>query len=388
MRLLHVSASLDPRQGGVSEAVRQMCASLGALGHPCEAASCDGSEWEPSADWPAATPVHRLGPPQGSFRRAPRLGSWLEENARRFDAVIVHGLWQYPGLTVRRSVHPRVPYFVFPHGMLDPWFKRTYPLKHLKKWLYWPWAEYRVLGTACAVLFTCEEERRLARESFWLYSARERVAPLGLADPGDDPATTERQRAAFLARFPALRDRRIVLFLGRLHVKKGCDLLLDAFAAVATNPALHLVMAGPDATGWRLTLREQAERLGIADRVLFPGMLVGDEKWGALRAAEVFALPSHQENFGLAVVEALACGTPALLSQAVNIWREIVDDGAALAAADDGPGTLATLRDWLALPEPDRAAMRVRARECFLRRFEAAAAARHLAVELTAALTT
>ena len=168
MKLLHVSASLDPRQGGVSEAVRQMCAGLGALGHPGEAASCDGPEWEPGADWPAATPVHRLGPPQGSFRRAPRLGPWLREHAGRFDAVVVHGLWQHPGLAVRREVFPRTPHVVFPHGMLDPWFKRTYPLKHLKKWLYWPWAEYRVLRDARAVLFTSEEERRLARETFWL----------------------------------------------------------------------------------------------------------------------------------------------------------------------------------------------------------------------------
>ncbi len=386
MRLLHVSASLDPRQGGVSEAVRQMCASLGSLGHANEAVSCDGPEWETGTGWPAGTSVHRLGPPQGSFRRAPGLGPWLRENAPRFDAVVVHGLWQHPGLAVRQNVHPRAPYFVFPHGMLDPWFKRTYPLKHLKKWLYWPWAEYRVLRNARAVFFTCDEERRLARESFWLYSARERVAPLGLADPGDDPALAERQRGAFFAHFPALRGRRIVLFLGRLHVKKGCDLLLDAFAAAATDPALHLVMAGPDATGWQAALRAQAERLGIVDRVTFPGMLAGDEKWGALRVAEVFALPSHQENFGLAVVEALACGTPALLSRAVNIWREITDDGAALAAADDGPGTLATLREWLTLPEAVRTVMRARARECFLRRFEAAAAARHLAAELTGAL--
>jgi hypothetical protein len=92
-------------------------------------------------------------------------------------------------------------YFVFPHGMLDPWFKRTYPFKHLKKWLYWPWAEYRVLRDAQAVLFTCEEEKRLARESFWLYRCNERVVTLGIARPSGD---TTAQRELFLAAIPGM----------------------------------------------------------------------------------------------------------------------------------------------------------------------------------------
>src|SRR6202030_4246906 len=97
-----------------------------------------------------------------------------------------------------------VPYYVFTHGMLDPWFKKAYPLKHLKKLLYWPWAEYRVLRDAKAVLFTSEEERILARRSFALYRVRERVVAYGTAAP---PGNSEQLRTQFLAQHPELRDR-------------------------------------------------------------------------------------------------------------------------------------------------------------------------------------
>src|SRR5206468_2813608 len=109
------------------------------------------------------------------------------------------------------------PYFVYTHGMMGPWFKRTYPLKHYKKWLYWFWADYRVLRDAAAVLFTCEEERRLARQSFWLYRCDECVVSYGTAGPSGD---RDAQHALFTAQFPELRGKRVLVFLGRIHVVK------------------------------------------------------------------------------------------------------------------------------------------------------------------------
>jgi glycosyltransferase involved in cell wall biosynthesis len=257
--------------------------------------------------------------------------------------------------------------------MLDPWFRRTYPLKHLKKWLYWPWADYRVVRDARAVLFTSEEERRLAGQSFALYRARERVVAFGTGAP---PADADRRREAFLAEFPELRDRRVLLYLGRLHEKKGCDLLIRAFAAVAAaDQTLNLVMAGPDQTGWAPALRNLAESLGVAERVVWPGMLDHDRKWGAFFCAEAFVLPSHQENFGVAVAEALSCGVPVLISDKVNIWREIAAAGAGLVDTDDLEGTRRLLGRWLALDNSAQQAMREPARRLFLGQFTAKAMA-------------
>ncbi len=147
VKYLHVVSSLNPEGGGPAEGVRQLCDKAQALGQQCEVATLDapGASW--LADFPCA--VHALGPGHGKYRYAPRLLGWLRENRERYDAVIVNGLWQYHGFAVWRALRgTSTPYVVYTHGMLDPWFKRTFPLKHLKKWLYWPWAEYRVLRDA------------------------------------------------------------------------------------------------------------------------------------------------------------------------------------------------------------------------------------------------
>jgi glycosyltransferase involved in cell wall biosynthesis len=299
------------------------------------------------------------------------------ERRAAYDAVIVQGIWQYSSFGVWRALRgTATPYFVFPHGMLDPWFKRTYPAKHLKKLLYWPWAEYRVLRDAAAVLFTSEQERLLARESFSLYRCNEVVVNYGTAAPAIDLADA---REDFFHAFPQLRGKRLLLFLGRLHEKKGCDLAIRAFAAARKSAAggqpLHLVMAGPAADEKylahlkRLSQTELSAESGNSP-VTFTGMLGGSQKWGALSAADAFILPSHQENFGIAVAEALACGTPVLISKEVNIWREIEADQAGYAEDDDLFGTTRVIERWLATPEEVRAVMRGNARECFARHFE------------------
>lgn len=363
MRFLHLISSVDAAGGGPIEGATQLQRALAAQGHAGEFASMDDPDATCVREFSAA-PLHALGPGRGRFGYSARLQPWLQANSSRFDAVMVNGLWQYIGLGTRRALAgTATPYFVFPHGMLDPWFKHRYPLKHLKKWLYWPWAEYRVLRDARRVLFTCEEERRLARQSFWLYQCDEAIVSFGTAAPDDDPAVS---KAAFYASFPHLRGKRLLLYLGRIHSKKGCDLLIEAFAKVCRNtPDVHLVMAGPDQTNWQPALQALARQLGVAERVCWAGMLTGALKWGAFRTADAFCLPSHQENFGIAVVEALACDCPVLVSDKVNIWREIQGAQAGLVAPDTLEGTVDLLERWLATPAPAWQRMRESARQCF-----------------------
>ena len=366
MKILRSTHTVNPARGGPIESIRQSSAALVRRGHEVEIVSLDA----PDAPWvrESVVPIHALGPGLGSYGYAPGFATWIKERRANYDAVIVHGLWQYSSFGVWRAVTgSSTPYFVFPHGMLDPWFKRTYPAKHFKKLLYWPWGEYRVLRDAAAVLFTSEEERRLARGSFGLYTCNEKVVNYGTASPSDP----ERAREKFFEAFPHLRGRRFFLFLGRLHEKKGCDLLIEAFAQLANSSGTshHLVMAGPCSDGSYLRrLRERAAAAG--DSITFPGMLTGVVKWGALSAADAFVLPSHQENFGIAVAEALACGTPVLISNKINIWREIEGDGAGYVENDDLSGTVNLLRRWVAAPESSRAEMREKARKCFAAHFE------------------
>jgi glycosyltransferase involved in cell wall biosynthesis len=375
MKILHLLSTIDPRAGGPAEGVRQSGLNMTALGHEVEVVTLD----DPAAPWLAAFPltVHALGPSRGNYGLTPHLVPWLTTHAARFDAVIVNGLWQYHSYGAWKALRTSaVPYYVFPHGMLDPWFKRTYPLKHLKKALYWPWAEYRVLRDARRVLFTAEEERVLARQSFRLYRANEEVVAFGTNPP---PAFSSALRDAFLSAFPELDGKRLLLFLGRIHEKKGCDLLIKAFAEVRhIDPRAHLVMAGPDSGEWTPALQKLAREVGVADRITWTGMLLGDMKWGAFQASDAFVLPSHQENFGIAVAEALGCGLPALISDKVNIWREVEADGAGFVATDTVAGTVLSLTRWLELEPPLGAAMRVRARQTFHRRFTVDAMSRDL----------
>ena len=375
MRLLNVIPSIDPARGGTAEGLRQSVLATGALGHADEVLCLDG----PNAPWVRDFPVrvHALGPVASTYGYHSGLLPWLRAHAAEYDAVIVHGIWQYTSLAVWRALRRGpVPYFVYFHGMLDPWFKRAYPLKHLKKWLYWPWADYRVARDAKAVLFTAREEARLAAHSFWLYRVTPVVVGYGLAQEGP---TDDAQVEAFHEAWPQTRDRHLVLFLARLNEKKGCDLMIAAFAELArVDPRAHLVMAGPDSGGLGERLRALARVRGVADRITWTGMLQGPLKWGALRAADVFGLPSHQENFGVAVVEALSVGLPVLISRRVNIWREVVEDHAGLADEDTLRGTTALLMRWHALAPSERLAMKSHARACFQSRFRMDAAAARL----------
>lgn len=299
-------------------------------------------------------------------------------HAKRFDALVVHGLWQFHAAAARRSARASgLPYVVFPHGMLDPWFNRASRVKHAKKLVYWAAIERAVLRDAAAVLYTCAKERSLARGAFPLYRATDEVVGLGVSIPTQHGADS--QISSLVNRFPVLAGKRIALFLGRIHPKKGCDVLLQAFTrTLARSPDWQLVMAGPDQIGWGRKLQAQAADLGVDDRVTWTGMLEGDLKWGALRSAEIFVLPSHQENFGVSVAEALGCGTPVLISSEVNISSEIEADGAGLVAPDTLDGAIALLTRWSELTPDARAALRNRAQRCFRMRFEIGASARRL----------
>ncbi|MFM7086962.1 MAG: glycosyltransferase [Cyanobium sp.] len=384
MKLLRLIHSLDPAAGGPVQGIHQVSPLLAARGVITTAVSLDAPEapWLKAAATSASGFTARgLGPGRGTYGYRRGVAAELQRLASQADAVVIHGLWQYHAFAgwraLRRLGRAAPPYWVYPHGMLDPWFRRTYPRKHLKKWLYWPWADYRVLRNAAGVCFTSEQERLLARRSFWLYQAHEQVVPYGVQTPpgNDDPARMAQQCGAFIARFPTLAGRRLILCLARLHEKKGLDLLLRAFAPLARqDPNLQLMLAGP-ASGsagesLRLALAAGARQEGIAAQVHLPGLLEGDLKWGALRCAELFALPSHQENFGIAVVEALACDLPVLISDAVNIAGDVQAAAAGLVQPDTQAATSEALARWMRLSPQQRQAMGAAAGRLFRERYE------------------
>ena len=350
MKILHVIPSVNPASGGPAEGLRQLCHIYHKGGHEVDVASLDSPDDVKKYDFPAR--VFALGPGWGIYGYARHAAGWFRENLSGYDVVFINCIWQYNTLAAYRALaRTNTPYAVFTHGMLDPYFKKRFPLKHLKKSIYWHLFLQRILHNATTVLFTCEEEKILARQSFPLYKVRETVVPYGTFGPdGDVPAAIEE----FLTKWPELRGKRIGIFMGRIHPKKGVDILIEAFAgSLAKDPAWHLVIAGPDQMGLRRELEARSASLGVANRITWTGMVKGMMKWGAFAASEVFILPSHQENFGIVVAEALVCGLPVILSDKVNIWREIIGYWAGLVCEDSVDGTRAALIRWSELTKDE-----------------------------------
>jgi glycosyltransferase involved in cell wall biosynthesis len=383
MKLLHVIGSMNPHTGGPCQTIRNFAPWFVGQGNKLEVVCLD----DPNSDYLAGDAFHiqALGQGRGSWNYHPALLPWLKNNLSRFDAVILNGLWQYQGYALwqaaKNSKSP--PYYIFPHGMLDPWFQKisVRPVKALRNWIFWKTIQHRIVHQAAGLLFTCEEERRLARFPFRPYSPKqEAVVGLGLPEA---PEYHARMKAAFAEKCPGLGGKKYFLFLGRIHPKKGVDLLIKAYAALCrpggNSPVPNLVIAGPGLeTSYGQKMQKLASEICPPNSFFFPGMLAGDAKWGALYNCAASVLPSHQENFGIAVVETLACGRPVLISDQVNIWREIKEAGAALVQKNSVEGTSKLFLDWMNLSPDARLKMATQARLCFQNYFSVESATRKL----------
>ena len=376
MKILHVVRSMNPDHGGPPEAIRRIVPLLEERGVNSHILCQD----DPSAPWlsvPGAR-VHAIGRARGGYGYARELSQWLHVQVSRFAVVRIHGLWQYCGYaTMRAARRAGVPYVVFSHGMLDPWFARAHPAKHLKKQLYWWWREYWVLARAARVLFTAAEEQRLAARTFFPYRVRGEVVPYGTTSPDlslTDAAATFRETHGFTQREP------LWLYLGRIHPKKGLDSLLRAWDRLwsesPNRPAARLVIAGPPGEpAYEGHLQKIAgihwtEDAASGCSVVRLPALHGEMKWGALHTAQFFVLPSHQENFGMVVAEATAVETPVLLTNAVNTWREIFESEAGMVCADSESGVYSLLQRATRLSPERVATMRRNAGRCFAQHFD------------------
>lgn len=377
-KVLHAIYSLDPKMGGTVEAIVQLLMANRSNDQVHEIICLDAPGGVPSFNHPVK--VHYLGPTKSFYGYSRTYDKWLEKHIPEYDLAVIHGCWQYHGLGAFRACKEhRVPYIQYPHGMLDPWFKRAYPLKHLKKWLYWPWAEYRILKNANKVVFTSQDERDLATRSFWLYQVNPQVIPLGIRSPD---ANLEQFEKDWTSKHPELKEKKIILFFGRIHPKKGVDLLLDAITRInLENDSSYddsqkytVLIAGPcHDSDYLSALKNRLEpgafEQGPIREVIWMDMVTGNDKWGILSNAEAFILPSHQENFGMVIPESLSCETPVLISNKVNIWREVAQSEAGLVEDDNVEGTIALLKKWIQLPQEKKTQMKSNSLKCFHENF-------------------
>jgi len=370
LRLLHVIASVGPVHGGPSVMVHEMAAGLVAAGHRAEVATTDDNG-EGRLDVPLGEALERDGVVYRHFARQWRTGtaslplaSWLRGAAGSFDLLHVHGLFSHPtSAAARAAQRARVPYVIRPLGALQPWGMAR-GRRHLKRFLL-RFVDGPLLAAAAAVHYTSDEERDQAAAAG--VTGRAVVLPLGIHLP---PPAHASGRAWLKVRHPDWTDRVVVLFLSRLHPKKGLDLLLPAFADVrARHPRAALLLAGDGEPDYLRALAGRAVELGVAPHVRFAGYLGGADKQGAFAAADLFVLPSRAENFGVAAVEALGAGCPALVSTAVPLAAAVLEARAGWAALPERVQLTAALDRALATPAAERRAMGERGRALALARW-------------------
>jgi glycosyltransferase involved in cell wall biosynthesis len=376
---------MNPNNGGPCQGIRNSIPALEELGIYNEVVCLDA----PDAAFLKKDffKISAIGPGKGPWFYSADIVPWLINNLENFDIVIIHGLWLYHGYAVYKAVsqyrikHPgtRLPkVYVMPHGMLDPYFQQAKgrKLKALRNWIYWKLIESKVINNSDGIFFTCEEELQLARKSFKPYNPpAELNIGYGITEP---PACVNEMAEAFKERCSQLNGRSYFLFLSRIHEKKGVDLLIKAYLICKkTQPQMPaLVIAGP---GIDSSYGRYIKQLAASDdNIFFPGMLNGMAKWGAFYGCDAFVLPSHQENFGIAVVEALACKKPVLISNQVNIWREIDKGGGGIIAEDTVEGTSEMLLSWMRLSGDNKMKMSLQARLTFEEQFSIDKAAKKL----------
>lgn len=314
LRVLHVLHNLSVSAGGPVAVVRSLLPELVSAGVRCTVAATAPPQGEDDGVRMPGIPVHSF--PATAARRywkghSPALAAFLDAELRKdsFDLVHVHELWLYTTYAACRAAKRHaVPYIVTVHGEMDGPRMRE---KRLKKWAYMRCVQRRHLRWADAVQALTEGEAATVRGIV-------RSAPVFVLPNGTESgvATSPAALRTFENQYPAVRDKRIILYLGRLHKLKGVEVLARSFVRICgRRPDSVLLLAGPDYDGTGPRVERAMRKAGLSDRVVFTGTIDGPAKAAAFAAADVFVLPSYSEGFSCSVLEALTAGVPVVASE-------------------------------------------------------------------------
>ena len=359
MKILHVLETLSPSYGGPVSVLLALAAAQKRVGHQVTIAATNadhprGIYREPGWDalGEGGVSVYYAPVQFAPLRFSRQLGAYLKRAISEFDIVHIHGLYRFPSTYAAWQARRQgAPYIIRPHGALDPYLYDRSSTGRLRfKRLYERWFDLPNLHAAGAIHYTAEDERE--RAAFLKLSAPSFVVPNGL---DWERYRTLPARGALRARW-GLDESPMVLFLGRLHFKKGLDLLIPAFDTLRRHvPDVQLVIAGPENDDYGQQVRGWVHERDLQAAVHFVGPLHGADVVQAYVDADVFALPSYTENFGMTVVEALACELPVVISDQVNIHAEISSAGAGLVTRCDAGEVAQALETLLADADRRRA---------------------------------
>lgn len=383
---------MNPATGGPCEGIRNLIPELMVYGVISDVVCLDN----PDEDFLKSDSfkIYALGRSRTVWKYHPQLLQWLLIYLSKYDIVIIRGLWLYHSYAVYKAMQilkkkkiaslPRV--YVMPHGMLDPWFQKvgSRKLKALRNLFYWHLIEKNIINKSQGVLFTCFAELELARQTFSDYKPQQEInIGYGIHRP---PQYNDQMYQAFIKKCPIVMNDSFLLFLGRIDEKKGIDLLIESYDLLLSEGCSlpKLVIAGPgrDTRYGDKIIKSVQNSSQLVKYIFFTGMLTGDAKWGAYYNCDAFILPSHQENFGIAVVEAMGCGKAVLISNQINIFQDIEEAGAGLVNSDSEAGVLSLIQSWIEMTTDKKNEISHRAKKLFETRFNISSAARQMIEKL------
>ena len=354
MRILCVVPFYKPAYvyGGPSRSIPTLCENLGALG-------CDVTVYTTNSNGSTVLPVtpnqvnlvdgvevyYFQRSVRGTYFYSANLGQACHRHAREFDLVYVASNWGYPFVPACRSAYRAgVPYVVTPR---TSFMRRAWQGKYLKKYVYHRLVEQRLINRAAALHYTTVLEET---ESAWL-----ELPPHSFVVPNPLNVSEFEQlppRGSFHVRLKLDEDASIVLYLGRVEPRKGLDLTLTSFAAIAKEyPKAMLVLAGPEEDGYLRVLQRMAIDLDLEKRLIFTGYLGAPERLEAFADADIFMLTSYSENFGMSVVEAMAAGVPVVVSDRVGLADDIQHEQMGVVVPLDVEAIARHLRELLGNPD-------------------------------------
>jgi len=327
MKVLHYFPTTRLTEGGTVRAAIDLCAVIAQRGHDVTWLTCDDfdtpEEWKNGA--PNTPTIQTLGVFEKRGRRLTRTQLQLASSfIKDVDVVHVHAMWDLSNPQIGKLCQEhRVPWVLSIHGMLDDW---SMAQRGIKKQLYLKTAGRTMIQSPAAFHTTAEEERRQVAR--WLKHSNIKVVPCIVdLEPYRHVPDSKQAIETF-----GKCDHPTVLFLSRIHEKKSIETLIEATKILKEkDKPIRLLIAGTGDQAYIETLKHLAEQCGVQEEVTFLGMVLGDLKLSLYAMADIFALPTQQENFGLVYPEALLCQTPVIGTRGTDIWRELEDAGAIIA---------------------------------------------------------
>ena len=328
IKILRIITTINPTYGGPAHAIISSSLVLSKQGFKIDILTSDQED----SNFFKSKKIRIInkGPRIGTFGFSLKFTLWLLKHRHEYDMFIIHGLWTYPSLIAKILLKKK--YFVFTHGQLDPYFSNNF-FKRIKKQIYWLLIEKSNLLNARSILLTSQGEKDTLEKTFVnTQGIEKKVIKYGIVKPNLNKKKNLRQ---FYFKFPNLKNKHFYLFLGRFHEKKGCDIIIKSVKKIK-NFNKKILLAGPqNKSEYEIKIKNLIKKENLEKKILFSKALYDDIKWGALLASQATLLPSHGENFGVALVESLCLGKPVLTTYKVNIYKVILESNAGFIANDN-----------------------------------------------------